>query len=75
LTQIGNGSSFGVYDPGVEFRNGVSRRTGEEAMQILNHYLNQLTTFIVRERERLRIWLSNDLLLPAADNHTLPGDI
>lgn len=75
LSQIGNSTSGFGYDPGVEFRNGVSQRTGEEAMQVLNRFLNQLPTFTVRERSRLRIWLSNDLLLPAADNHTMPGDI
>lgn len=75
VAQIGNTSSGFGYDPGVQFRNGISQQTGQEAMQVLNRFLNQLPTFTVRERARMRIWLTNDLLLPAADNHTMPGDL
>lgn len=69
LAQIGNGySSFG-YDPSVAIRNGMSQQMGQESMQILDRFLNQLPTFIVRERSRVRIYLSGDLEVPAYDAH------
>jgi type IV secretory pathway VirB10-like protein len=69
LAQIGNSySSFG-YDPSVSIRNGISQQMGQESMQILDRFLNQLPTFIVRERSRVRIYLSGDLELPAYDAH------
>jgi len=69
LAQIGNGySSFG-YDPTTAIRNGISQEMGQESMQILDRFLNQLPTFIVRERSRVRIYLSGDLEVPAYDAH------
>ena len=69
LAQIGNGySSFG-YDPSTAIRNGISQQMGQESMQILDRFLNQLPTFVVRERSRVRIYLSGDLEVPAYDAH------
>jgi type IV secretion system protein VirB10 len=69
LAQIGNGSSNFGYDPSVSIRNGISQQMGEESMQILDRFLNQLPTFIVRERSRVRIYLSGDLAVPAYAGH------
>jgi hypothetical protein len=44
---------------------------GEESMQILDRFLNQLPTFIVRERSRVRIYLSGDLEVPAYAAHEI----
>ncbi len=71
LAQIGNGYSNFGYDPSVSIRNGVSQQMGQESMQILDRFLNQLPTFIVRERSRVRIYLSGDLEVPAYKNHDL----
>ncbi|MBV9154986.1 MAG: TrbI/VirB10 family protein, partial [Acidobacteriaceae bacterium] len=49
LAQIGNGYSTFGYDPSVAIRNGISQQMGQESMQILDRFLNQLPTFIVRE--------------------------
>ena len=69
LAQIGNGySSFG-YDPSTAIRNGVSQEMAQESMQILDRFLNQLPTFIIRERSRVRIYLSSDLEVPAYATH------
>jgi type IV secretion system protein VirB10 len=71
LAQIGNGSSNFGYDPSVSIRNGISQQMGEESMQILDRFLNQLPTFIVRERSRVRIYLSGDLEVPAYAGHEI----
>lgn len=60
-----------IYDPGVAVRNGVSSQTAQEAMQILDRFLNQLPTFVVRERTRVKIYISSDLEVPAYDAHII----
>ena len=69
LAQIGNSTSSFGYDPSVAIRNDISQQMGQESMQILDRFLNQLPTFIVRERSRVRIYLSGDLQVPAYDAH------
>lgn len=71
VAQIGNSSSAFAYDPGVALRNGVTQETSQEAMRILDHFLNQLPTFTVRERTRVKIYISADLELPAYDAHII----
>lgn len=69
LAQIGNGYSGFGYDPSTAIRNGVSQEMAQESMQILDRFLNQLPTFIVRERSRVRIYLAGDLEVPAYSAH------
>ena len=71
LAQIGTSSSAFAYDPSVAIRNGISQETAQESVQILNHFLNQLPTFIVRERTRVKIYISADLEAPAYDAHII----
>lgn len=71
LAQIGNGYSNFGHDPSVSIRNGISQQMGQESMQILDRLLNQLPTFIVRERSRVRIYLSGDLEVPAYKGHDI----
>lgn len=71
LAQIGNSTTSFGYDPSVSIRNGISQEMGQESMQILDRFLNQLPTFIVRERSRVRIYLSGDLEVPAYDAHQI----
>lgn len=75
VAQIGNTFNGIGYDPMVAIRAGISRSMGESAHHVLDRFLNQLPTFIVRERARVKIYLSNDLLLPAYANHTMPSDL
>ncbi|MFL6446277.1 MAG: TrbI/VirB10 family protein [Bryobacteraceae bacterium] len=71
LAQIGNSTSSFRYDPSIAIRNGISQEMGQESMQILDRFLNQLPTFIVRERSRVRIYISGDLEVPAYGAHQM----
>lgn len=75
VAQIGNGYGGFGYDPMVAIRSGVSQSMAESSTRVLDHFLNQLPTFIVRERARVKIYIAGDLLLPAYQNHTMPGDL
>lgn len=75
VAQIGNSYNGLGYDPMVSIRSGISQSMAQSSNRVLDHFLNQLPTFIVRERARVKIYLSADLLLPAYQNHTMPGDL
>jgi type IV secretion system protein TrbI len=73
--QIGNNSSFGTYDWGVQMRSGISESMSQSSQRILERFMNTLPTFTIRERTRVKIMLSGDLLLPDIKNHTMDPDI
>jgi type IV secretory pathway VirB10-like protein len=37
--------------------------------------LNVLPTFTIREGQRVKVYLSDDLLLPAYEKHQMPSDL
>ena len=41
----------------------------QSSLHILDHYLNVLPTFTIREGHRIKVYLSQDLKLPAYDRH------
>ena len=71
MAQIGNSTSGFGYNPSVAIRNGVSQQMAEESIHILDRFLDQLPTFLVRERARVKIYLSGDLEVPAYDAHLI----
>jgi type IV secretion system protein VirB10 len=64
VAQIGNNQTGFGYDPSVAIRNSASSELGQESMQILNHFLNQPPTMLVREGKNLvKVYISQDLTL------------
>lgn len=57
------------------YRQGVTANLSQSSLRILDRYLNVLPTFTIREGHRIKVVLSDDLLLPAYARHTLPGDL
>jgi type IV secretion system protein VirB10 len=70
LAQIGNGG-IGILggDPTIAIRNGISQQTGQEAEQILNHFLNRLPVITLKEGSRARVYIGRDLLIPSYADH------
>jgi len=57
------------------YRQGVSSSLSQSSLHILDRYLNVLPTFTIREGNRIKVILSDDLMLPAYDRHKLPPDV
>ena len=57
------------------YRQGVSQSLSQSSLRILDRFLNVLPTFTIREGNRVKVYLSDDLLLPSYDRHKLPGDL
>ena len=56
------------------YRQGVTASLSQSSLRILDRYLNVLPTFTIREGHRIKVVLSDDLMLPAYDRHTVPAD-
>ena len=54
------------------FATGASASISESAMGALDRFLNIPPTIKVREGQRIKIYFTQDLLLPAYRNHTIP---
>jgi type IV secretory pathway VirB10-like protein len=57
------------------YRQGVATSLSQSSLRILDRYLNVLPTFTIREGHRVKIYLSDDLALPAYDRHRMPIDL
>jgi type IV secretion system protein VirB10 len=73
--QIGNSASFGTYDWSVQMRSGISEGMSQSAQRVLERFMNTLPTFTIRERSRVKIMLSGDLLLPDIKNHSMDPEL
>jgi type IV secretion system protein VirB10 len=70
------GASYGYSTGGVDaYRRGASESLSQSALRILDRYLNILPTFTIREGHRVKIYLSDDLMLPAYERHQIPANI
>jgi type IV secretory pathway VirB10-like protein len=57
------------------YRQGVANSLSQSSMHILDRFLNVLPTFTIHEGQRIKIYLAEDLSLPAYENHEMPDDI
>ena len=57
------------------YRQGVAGSLSQSSLHILDRYLNVLPTFTIREGYRIKIYLSQDLALPAYEEHPVRGDL
>ncbi len=70
------GASYGANSGGVDaYQRGSSQSLSQSALHILDRFLNVLPTFTVREGHRIKIILTDDLLLPAYAAHMLPANL
>jgi type IV secretion system protein VirB10 len=56
------------------YQQGVATSLSQSSLRILDRYLNVLPTVTIREGHRVKVYLSDDLVLPAYDQHQMPFD-
>jgi type IV secretory pathway VirB10-like protein len=70
------GGSYGYNTSGADlYRRGVAESLSSSATRILGRFLNVLPTITIREGHRVKVYLTDDLMLPAYENHRLPSDL
>ena len=57
------------------YRQGVASSLSQSSVHILDRYLNVVPTITIREGHRVKVYLSDDLLLPAYEKHQMPSDL
>ena len=74
IAEVGTGS---VYTASAldQARQGFGQGMAMSGERILDRFLNLMPTITIREGARVKIYLSNDLLLPDYANHTMPADM
>ncbi len=73
IAEVGTGNTF-TNSPLDQARAGFGSNLATSSMQILDRFLNILPTVTIREGNRVKVYLSGDLLLPDYTQHTLqPG--
>lgn len=66
---------YGTTESGLDaYQQGVTTSLSETSMRILDRYLNVLPTMTIREGYRVKVYLSQDLVLPAYSEHQMPSD-
>lgn len=66
----------GLYQSSSDaYRQGFAESLSQSSLRILDRYLNILPTVTIREGHRVKIYLADDLLLPAYENHHIAGDL
>jgi type IV secretion system protein TrbI len=69
-------TAYGVQESAAQaYQQGVTSSLSQSALHILDRYLNVLPTFTIREGYRIKIYLSQDLVLPAFDQHPVRDDL
>jgi type IV secretion system protein TrbI len=69
-------SNAGLYQSGSEaYRSGIAASLSQSSTQALDRFLNITPTITIREGNRIKVYFTQDLLLPAYENHTVPPNI
>ena len=57
------------------YKYGVASSLSQSATTILDQFINIPPTITIREGHRVKVYISQDLLLPAYENHTIPSTL
>ena len=74
VAQLGTGSTLNSSSTD-RIREGFGVGMANAGEHILDRFLNILPTVTIREGSRVKIYLSNDLLLPDYSTHTMPSNL
>lgn len=69
-------SNAGLYENGTEaYKSGIAASLSQSSTEVLDRFLNVTPTITIREGTRIKVYFTQDLLLPAYENHTVPPNI
>ena len=66
-------SNQGLYQSGSEaYRSGVASSLSQSSTNVLDRYINIPPTITIGEGHRIKVYITQDMLLPAYENHDMP---
>jgi type IV secretion system protein TrbI len=77
LAEVGsNTSSLGLaLTPSDAYKEGVATSLAQSSTHILDRFLNLLPTITIREGHRVKVYLTQDLLVPDYAQHEMPSNL
>ncbi|WP_158790869.1 TrbI/VirB10 family protein [Granulicella sp. L60] len=67
-------TNSGYNETGSEaYRQGISSSLSQSSANVLNRFINIPPTITITEGHRIKVYLTQDMLLPAYENHDMPG--
>jgi type IV secretory pathway VirB10-like protein len=55
------------------YRQGISSSLSQSSANVLDRFVNVLPTHTIFEGHRIKVYITQDMLLPAYENHDMPG--
>jgi type IV secretion system protein TrbI len=69
-------TNTGLVQSGSDaLRQGMASSLAQSSAHVLDRFLNILPEITIREGHRIKVYLTEDLLLPAYENHRMPSDL
>jgi len=66
----------GYNESGTEaYKAGVASSLSQSSANVLDRFINIPPTITIREGHRIKVYITQDMLLPAYENHTVPSDL
>jgi type IV secretory pathway VirB10-like protein len=59
----------------VADQSGIASSLSQSSANVLDRFINIPPTITIREGHRIKVYITQDMLLPAVENHTVPGNI
>ncbi|MBT9332012.1 TrbI/VirB10 family protein [Paracidobacterium acidisoli] len=64
----------GYNESGSEaYRQGIASSLAQSGATVLDRFINIPPTITIREGHRIKVYITQDMLLPAYENHTMPS--
>ena len=64
----------GYNQSGTEaYKSGIASSLSQSSANVLDRFINIPPTITIREGHRIKIYITQDMLLPAYENHDMPG--
>jgi type IV secretory pathway VirB10-like protein len=69
-------TNTGLVESGPDaLRQGMASSLAQSSAHVLDRFLNILPEITIREGHRIKVYFTEDLLLPAYENHRMPSDL
>ena len=69
-------SNSGYNESGSEaYKSGIASSLSQSSANVLDRFINIPPTITIREGHRIKVYITQDMLLPAVENHSVPGNI
>ena len=64
----------GYNESGTEaYKSGIASSLSQSSANVLDRFINIPPTITIREGHRIKVYITQDMLLPAYENHDVPG--